>query len=87
MTNTPDIIGIVKGLMNPPEYDVEIHMDWKEEVAEHFPAIAQALLIAVEALEQLTKMPCLTTLLGEDTEGCGCASCTAKLALSRIRSL
>lgn len=83
MSDKKDIIGIVKGLKEPPEYDVELHMIWKEEVAENFPTIAKALEIAVEALEEIEQMYC------HDVEDGMPSACNreAKEALSRIQQL
>ncbi len=39
--------------------------------------------VNTRALLAIAKMPCLTRLLGEANDDCGCASCTAKDALVR----
>ncbi len=45
--------------------------------------------IFLMALEAISKMPCLTVLLGEDNpdDPCGCASCIANKALFKWKTL
>ena len=40
----------------------------------------------LKALKTISKMPCLTTLLGESTweDSCGCASCVATAAITQV---
>lgn len=94
MTNPQDIIGIVKDLQESlKSAQGEAHMSkalgpknsaWQFAIAMHFPAVAQALLIAVEALEEME----FSRTFGVSADGTmrHCDD-VAHAALSRIRSL
>lgn len=91
MHNEPrDIIGIVKELQelatNRGYYDISSRYPghneqrYRDAVAEHFPDIAQALLIAVEALEYIDERH-------DNPDMPGYVADKLHYALARIRSL
>lgn len=93
MANHQDIIGIVKDLQQRHRTQIKEHGCMSPRcpsamcrLIRHYPAIAQALLIAVEALEkeQTHAEDCAT---GNDDTTCTCHVWRLEDALSRIRSL
>lgn len=89
MTNPQDIIGIVKELQELKDADCEYGdmTRYMNAASEHFPRIAQALLIAVEALDKLQEPIYTEGMRFPDGRMENKAIWTAKQALSRIRSL
>ena len=96
MTPTKDIIGVVKELQQErinicnttlvkPDYegDIQRAKKYNDNVVWHFPAIAEALMIAVESLQKTVDVAC-----GDpDCNHCGRCFEVAWNALSKIRSL
>ena len=68
--------------------NAEIAIICKDEDKNITEVKANARLIAaapelLEALESISKMPCLIELLGEREDNCSCASCLAKQAIAK----
>ena len=66
-------------------------MELNEDDFEHYynatRRLSKEIVRLRQSLEFITKMPCITELLGESPEdngGCTCASCVAKAALATI---
>lgn len=83
MTNDKDIIGIVKELCRE---DSEMTAEeYYNSICVNFPAITQALLIAVEALENIERKEAIECQFTK--EGTALPPTPATDALKRIRSL
>jgi len=93
MSNPQDIIGKTSEMMDwhqeiDPEQSPDEYGKWNGYAADCFPEVAQALLIAVEALAD-SERHCEMSCKGYDKQSGEplCAGCPSRIALARIRSL